>query len=205
MRATEELRLRFACRKQPPSSLLDVGCGNGVFLRVARTNGYDVEGIDISRTAASLASEQGFRAVAGDFLTHTFDRQFDIITMWDVVEHLTDPLGFLSRARQLLNPGGFVFAKVPCFGASNFLLIRRCNRLAVLLLAAPAHIQYFTENSLLQLATNAGFGPSEVIRAGAFRSPSTGGSSLGKKAVGICVQKLRLVLGNYNALLYANK
>lgn len=173
--ATNFTRAELATRVPPPARLLDVGCGAGEFMAVATTFGYEVEGIDISEAGVEICRSRGLKARAADFLTEDFGHSFDIITMWDVVEHLKDPAGFLERARSLLSPGGILFTKIPGFGDLSVAISNLVPRTAGTLLGAPSHVQYFDRESLGRLLSRADFSP-EWIDGGRARSGLAGGS-----------------------------
>lgn len=89
--------------------LLDVGAYIGVFVDVARQVGWQAEGIEPSHWAAGQAQANGLPVRQGD-LTHS-DLQpesYNVVTLWDVVEHFTDPLTELDRAYALTKPGGWM-------------------------------------------------------------------------------------------------
>lgn len=161
-------------RVPPPARLLDVGCGAGDFLQVAKTFGYTVEGIDISTASAAICRERGLNARAGNFLTEDFDSKFDLITMWDVVEHLRDPASFFERSLSLMTERGWMFAKIPGFGDLSVGLSSRWPRLAGTLLGAPSHVQYFNRESLSKLLSRTGF-QAQWIGGGSARSQKSGG------------------------------
>jgi SAM-dependent methyltransferase len=95
----------------PPNGkrLLDVGCHVGVFVDVAQQRGWDAWGVEPSRWATEQARAQGLRVVNGTLATSGFeDASFDVITMWDVIEHVPDPRAELRQAHRLLKPGGAV-------------------------------------------------------------------------------------------------
>jgi len=95
----------------PPDGkrLLDVGCHIGVFVDVAQQNGWDAWGVEPSHWAAKQAQAQGLRVVNGTLAMSGFeDASFDVVTMWDVIEHVPDPKGELEQAHRLLKPGGVV-------------------------------------------------------------------------------------------------
>lgn len=152
-----EIRQKLSAVVSPPSSILDVGCGNCDFVEIAATAGYEAVGIDVSETAAQLGRARGLRVEAGDFRSHDFTRCFDVISFWDVLEHLREPYVFLQRTRELLGANGFVWIKVPSFGELNFRLLRACPTRAPLLLDAPGHIQFYTQTSLSRMLRRAGF------------------------------------------------
>jgi hypothetical protein len=126
--------------------------------------------VDISEDAAEHCRSLGLQARAGDFLTMPFAGGYDIITMWDVMEHLSRPAAFLQRARELLAPGGMVVLKIPGFGPLSYRAIAVYPRLATTVLSAPGHQQYFTPRSLTALLGRTGFAEPEWLPAGAFRS-----------------------------------
>ena len=190
-------------RKAPPARVLDVGCGGGEFMQAASEAGYTVEGVDVSAAAAERCRARGFNARAGDFLTLDFEGGYDMITLWDVAEHLRDPHGFMVRARTLLAPGGILVLKIPGFGRLSFTATGAVNRLAGSVLGAPGHVQYFTPQSLQALLTRAGYASVEWLPPRQFRQrPRT--SSL-KRLMGRGINKvIRAVAGNRNLFVIAH-
>jgi 2-polyprenyl-3-methyl-5-hydroxy-6-metoxy-1,4-benzoquinol methylase len=168
--ATRELLTRVP----PPARLLDIGCGAGDFLAIAQTLGYSPEGIDISEASADLCRARALKSRAGDFLSHQFDGQLDVITLWDVIAHLADPAALLDRARFLLTEGGMLFIKTPGFGHLTTGIANRWPRTAGILVGAPSHCQYFNRSSLSTLLTRTGFAFA-WISAGPVRSSSNAG------------------------------
>jgi 2-polyprenyl-3-methyl-5-hydroxy-6-metoxy-1,4-benzoquinol methylase len=115
---TFELRADLVARhRPPPGRLLDVGCAAGFALTALRARGYDVHGVELSAEMAALARKR-LGAPGGadaDTIVHCgvleeglFGGRFDVITMFDVVEHVEDPIAFLATARRMLAPGGVV-------------------------------------------------------------------------------------------------
>ena len=96
--------------------LLDIGCAFGFFLKAARERGWDVEGFDISAFAKKKSKEiSGVDIINAGSLNKAgfLKNSFDLITMWDVLEHDTDPRAMLTDANFLLKPGGHILIKVP--------------------------------------------------------------------------------------------
>ncbi len=110
-----ERHLELIEHHHAPGRLLDLGCGTGLFLSVARRRGWEPFGVDESREATDWARDhfgldpwvQTFESFAGA------GRTFDVITGWDVIEHSRDPVALLEVARQCLAPGGFVALSTP--------------------------------------------------------------------------------------------
>ena len=92
--------------------LLDVGCYTGFFLECARERGWNVCGVEPSRWAAEYArNELGFDIFNGPVERYATDRSFDVVTMWDVLEHVPNPVEVLSILRRYVRPDGMlVFA-----------------------------------------------------------------------------------------------
>jgi 2-polyprenyl-3-methyl-5-hydroxy-6-metoxy-1,4-benzoquinol methylase len=88
---------------------VDVGCAGGFFLSVLREAGWLVAGVVLSPQIASHARARfgivELHVGTLDTAPHT-DQSFDLITMWDVVEHVPDPVALLAHARRLLKPNG---------------------------------------------------------------------------------------------------
>lgn len=101
----------------PGKRLLDVGCGGGGFLYVARQAGFDVAGIDFNEVRLKLIKkdlgiEKVFHGSIQDY-AKTKPGKFDVVTMFQVLEHLDDPASWLAAIKELLAPGGKVFIGVP--------------------------------------------------------------------------------------------
>jgi 2-polyprenyl-3-methyl-5-hydroxy-6-metoxy-1,4-benzoquinol methylase len=95
--------------------LLDVGCGTGLFLSVARRRGWEVFGIDDCAEATQHARDHfGLEVIDGEFadLARTGDR-FDVITMWDIIEHARRPVDLLVGSRACLAHGGVIGISTP--------------------------------------------------------------------------------------------
>jgi 2-polyprenyl-3-methyl-5-hydroxy-6-metoxy-1,4-benzoquinol methylase len=159
--------------------LLDVGCGDGGFLRVARVLGYAAEGIEFDAVAAAVAERQGFAVHIGGLAeTQLSAGGFDQITLSHVVEHLHDPVAALARLRGWLRPGGRLWLQTPNIesaGAQRYGADWRG-------LEPPRHLVLFGPGSLRLALERSGFtavelmppqvhaaysiGQSEAIRAG---------------------------------------
>ena len=96
-------------------SILDVGCGEGLFLELAKQNGWQVHGTDVSAYATEFASKRlGQNVFCGEIWDAEFNEQgFDVITLWHVLEHTTSPMRTLQEVRKVLKPGGLLALAVP--------------------------------------------------------------------------------------------
>jgi SAM-dependent methyltransferase len=170
---TYEQWLAAVERHRPPGRLLDVGCGTGLFLAVARRRGWCVTGVDGSVEATRHARERfGLEVETGDFETLT-DRgeRFDAVTMWDIVEHARDPVRLLASAAGALAPGGVVGLSTPNQRSILDLVAGALYRVsggrAVTALEkfyVDQHFLYFDPTTLTGALGRAGLVPVEVRR-----------------------------------------
>ena len=95
--------------------LLDIGCGTGIFCHAARDFGWQPTGIDEAEEAVAFARERyGIDVQRGNFESLSLPREaFDLVTMWDVIEHSRDPRQLLSAAAACLKPGGLLGLSTP--------------------------------------------------------------------------------------------
>ena len=151
--------LRDLARHEPTGRLLDVGCHTGIFLEVARRAGWEACGVEPSRWSADRARARGLQVVDGTLAAAELpEGSFDVVTMWDVVEHLADPLAELRRARRLLRPGGLLALSTMNVEAwFPRLLGRRWPWYMQM------HLYYFTPRTLGRMLERAGFRMVEAV------------------------------------------
>jgi SAM-dependent methyltransferase len=135
----------------------------------ARSAGWEVAGVDVSAEMAAFAREElGLDAVAGRFRDVALpEASFDCVTMWDYLEHSTDPTEDLAYAWRLLRPGGVVALSTGDVGS----LVARASGRRWHLLTPRHHNFFFGRRTLHQLMRKADFEPEE-LRARAARYPA---------------------------------
>lgn len=96
-------------------SVLDIGCSSGLFLDEARKAGFAVKGAEISPESSAFAHDHfGLDVHTGDWRDAGYaDASFDVVTLFDVIEHLTDPQAELEAIIRLLKPGGLLLQSTP--------------------------------------------------------------------------------------------
>jgi 2-polyprenyl-3-methyl-5-hydroxy-6-metoxy-1,4-benzoquinol methylase len=143
--------------KADGGTLLDVGAGTGFFLQLARERGWAVSGVEISATHVEEGQRRfGVEVLHGDFSTMDLPRAaFDVITMWDLLEHVEAPGETLAKARGLLKPDGhLVIFTIDSDSLFNRLagvgyhMTRGVMKRAIELLYDKRHNFYFTSRSL---------------------------------------------------------
>jgi len=160
----------------PGKSLLDIGCGNGTFLHLARRRGFAVHGMDASGRAVEIArAEYGLNVRRGEIGSPVWEgSRFDFVTMFHVLEHLPDPRLGLRYAAGLLNPGGTLILQVPNAASIQARVFRgRWYGLDV-----PRHVVDFTPEALGRLLAGAGFAYRLVSRFSLRDNPASIASSL---------------------------
>jgi 2-polyprenyl-3-methyl-5-hydroxy-6-metoxy-1,4-benzoquinol methylase len=142
--------------------LLDVGAYTGVFVEIAARHGWDAWGVEPSRWAVSEAQSQGLNVIQGTVGTADLPKgAFDVVTMWDVIEHLTDPLSALQGAHDLLKPGGLLVVHTIDIGSIFARLMR--SRWPWLM---EMHIYYFDRRTLRLMMEKAGFTVTKIRAQG---------------------------------------
>ena len=150
-------RLKAIARMRPgaPGSLLDVGCASGYFLDEAARAGWAVEGVEVSEAVRSEAARQfalTVRQNLGDALAAGAAR-FQVVTFYQALEHLADPLTALRQAHDLLRPGGCLV--VETWDLSS--LVARASGRYWQQISPPSVAYLFDRDSLDRLFARAGF------------------------------------------------
>lgn len=144
-------------------TVLDVGCGDGAFLDLAREAGLGAVGVELNVKAAEECQRKGhevFTSPLSELAGDTRGPRYDLVTLFQVLEHVPDPAEFLSQAADLLRPGGFVAVAVP----NDRGIYRICPREPHEW--PPHHISRWRQKDLRNLAQRAGL---QVARTGANR------------------------------------
>jgi SAM-dependent methyltransferase len=159
-RAGEDSRVRWAGRVQTvktmkkSGTILDLGCSSGAFLDLLGSNDWNLYGIEMSRDSAKRAEmKTGARVFIGDILDAAFPPEsFDVITCFDVLEHLYEPRQVLTRIAEWLKPGGIFYVLVPNIDSAEGRVFGTYWHG----LEAPRHLFHYCPKSLRCLAEAAG-------------------------------------------------
>ncbi len=128
--------------------LLDVGCFRGYLLSGAREQGWQVKGTELSEQAAACARKDYDLDIHTGSLADANYREnlFDVVSMFDVIEHLTDPVEYLKEVRRILRPGGLLYIETPNFNSiTRYCLGKHWS------IFFPWHLYYFTSRTLARL------------------------------------------------------
>ncbi|MBL7196540.1 MAG: class I SAM-dependent methyltransferase [Candidatus Omnitrophica bacterium] len=139
--------------------LLDIGCGEGDFLKMAEADGWDCFGTDISEEFLDYAKSRGLRAQAMRPGELDFpDSYFDAVIMYALLEHVVNPKKYLMEAKRVMKKEGILYLKVPNEGSFIFGLGDVYNRIMkrqktthLSVFSAPFHIYGFNQESLRKI------------------------------------------------------
>jgi ubiquinone/menaquinone biosynthesis C-methylase UbiE len=133
--------------------LLDVGAYTGVFVEIAAQHGWDAWGVEPSAWAVEQARSRGLQMVQGTLEEAGFaPHRFSVVTMWDVIEHVSDPAETLRAAWRVLEPGGYLVVHTMDL---NSLFARLMGRRWPWFM--EMHLTYFTRDTLRRMLEEAGF------------------------------------------------
>lgn len=143
--------------QRPAGRILDVGCATGLFLHEMALTGWQTQGVELTEPAAEYARTRfGLNVFTGLLADLPAEKgSFDVVTFWDVLEHVFSPSAELECVARLLTPGGLVAINIPNWHSLDRWLFGPFWAG----LDPPRHLYDFTKTTLTTLLTRAGFQP----------------------------------------------
>ncbi|MFN3405790.1 MAG: class I SAM-dependent methyltransferase [Cytophagaceae bacterium] len=143
--------------------ILDVGCGAGDFLEIAKHRGWEVHGTEFSETAYKINLDKGIKITKGILKTENYPvESFDVITSFEVLEHINNPVKEIQKVHTLLRKNGLFYCTTPNFNSiSRYLLKQNYN-----IITYPEHLSYYTPKTLKFLMNNNGFTTKKILCTG---------------------------------------
>lgn len=184
----EELLEKFEPYRET-NNIIDVGCGDGFFLQVAKQRGWNVYGTEFTDKAVEVCSAKGISMIKGPLNPANYSKDFfDIVTSFEVIEHINNPIDEILKFKTILRHGGIAYVTTPNFNSvSRDLLKGKWS-----IIEYPEHLSYYTASTLKKLFTGNGFEKVKVsvsgisvdrirqgFRAGKSSSPASSGSDEG--------------------------
>lgn len=136
--------------KNKKIKLLDVGAGEGSFMKRLNSSKYNATGIEIDKKSYLISKNNGMDIIYGDVITHNFgNKTFDVITLWHVIEHVPYPIKLMKKLRSLLTPKGIIVFATPNINSMGY----KISQAKWYHTDAPRHVILYSKKSLEMLTS----------------------------------------------------
>lgn len=139
----------------PSGKLIEIGCGNGDFLLLAKLAGFEIAGLELSAHSTGVANEKlGTNSViCGTLDTINLpEKEYDICCLFDSIEHFRDPVASLKKIRKILKPNGVLFIVTPSLDSKSAKFLKH-NWMEF----KPEHLSYFDSQTIQNSLAKTGF------------------------------------------------
>jgi len=148
--------------------LLDVGAAMGTTMDIAKELGFQTKGVEISTMLANKAKEKGHEVFNCNISEISSSEKFDVITMFDIIEHLDNPKEVLLNLKKMLKPKGEIIVYTPNHGSLivkiGHLLYKLGFPNSAVNIFACTHTCFFTTDTLKNILNTSGFGIKEIVQ-----------------------------------------
>lgn len=152
-------RIELLRKYQSDGNLLDIGCATGSFMEKA-SNFYKVSGIDVSDYAIKQAKSKKLDVWQGMLDDSPYRNQvFDVVTLWDTIEHVADPKETIAQVGKIVRPEGIIGLTTGDVGS---IFAQMCGSFWHLY-NIPQHLSYFDKKTITKILNNAGFEVKEIV------------------------------------------
>jgi 2-polyprenyl-3-methyl-5-hydroxy-6-metoxy-1,4-benzoquinol methylase len=148
-------------RTSKPGRILDIGCATGIFLSGMKLHGWECYGVEPSGFAAKYAKERFQMDVYNGYLEDAKypDNFFDVVTLWDVLEHISDPINALLKISKILKPDGLLVINLPNAASwERFIFGKYWVGWDI-----PRHYTFFTPQTIRALLKQMNFSVNEIM------------------------------------------
>ncbi|MDP3142919.1 MAG: class I SAM-dependent methyltransferase [Candidatus Omnitrophota bacterium] len=160
MKRDFKLRLKEIVRYKNGGRFLDIGCLDGYFLAYLKKIGWQVSGVEIDSTACRFARDKlGLEVFCGELIQAAYpERYFDVISLYDVLEHLSNPSAALREIYRILKDDGLLCIRVPNIDSLEFRIFKE----RWLAIDAPRHLFHFQTRTIKKILEKCGFKYSKI-------------------------------------------
>lgn len=126
-------------------NILDIGCSTGFFLEACKDMGWDCEGLELNPSAVNFGRNRDLKIYQKELYNFKTKKKYDVITMFDVLEHLTNPKKIILAAKKLLKKNGYIYVYVPNWNCASRILMteKNCH-----FIWPTHHLTYFSPQTL---------------------------------------------------------
>ena len=145
------------------NNILDIGCGDGHFLEVAQERGWNVFGTEFTDAAIDVCIKKGIKMHKGVLASENYsENEFDIITSFEVIEHINNPQNEINNIKPILRTGGLFYLTTPNFNSlSRIFLGPNWN-----VIDYPEHLSYYSPKTINSFFQKNGFQKIKIITTG---------------------------------------
>ncbi|MBL1280579.1 MAG: class I SAM-dependent methyltransferase [Fluviicola sp.] len=145
------------------NKILDVGAGNGFFLEIAKARGWEVHGTELTKKAIDFCRTKDINMEQGCLDEIKYEAEtFDVITSFEVIEHINNPKTIVPEMHRILRKGGKCYVTTPNFNS----LLRYRLKAKYDVIAYPNHLCYFTKKTLRKVFSEAKFSVEQIKTTG---------------------------------------
>lgn len=144
-------------------NMLDIGCGDGHFLTTAMLRGWTVYGTEFTDEAIAICKAKGVNSHKGTLNADNYKgMEFDVITSFEVIEHINVPQAEIQNIKKILRNGGLLYMTTPNFNSvSRYVLGPKWT-----VIEYPEHLSYYTPKTMHAFLRNNGFGKIKIETTG---------------------------------------
>ena len=158
------------CRHK--GNLLDIGSAVGTFIAVAKNEGWQETGVEISGFASDIAKQKGLNSIQGGIqAVENLKQVYDAVTLWDAIDHFENQIRLLGAVHGLIRPGGYLFVGTEFIDSLMYKIAESAFRISFGLLKDPVykgypveHSNYYSTQSIRNDIERVGFEIDNVVR-----------------------------------------
>jgi 2-polyprenyl-3-methyl-5-hydroxy-6-metoxy-1,4-benzoquinol methylase len=150
-------------RFRKTNNILDIGCGDGHFLEVAKARNWNVYGTEFTTEAIQVVRKKGIKMKLGSLDPNNYENDFfDVVTSFEVIEHINNPVDEIRAIKMILRTGGLVYLTTPNFNSvSRNIVGANWN-----VIEYPEHLSYYTRSTIQKLFSTVGLKALKISTTG---------------------------------------
>jgi 2-polyprenyl-3-methyl-5-hydroxy-6-metoxy-1,4-benzoquinol methylase len=150
-----------------PGKVLDIGSGLGEVLSVFQENGWESTGLEFNEFAAGYSRREfGLNIINRNIYDFDSSEKYDVIMLWGVLEHLSEPVRILKKVHELLTDTGILLLEVPSADSVLVRYYERTQKHVNRIIEGDRHIMLFSVQGFMEMTAQAGFSPVEILSNG---------------------------------------